>query len=82
MKFTSLLRKIILEQQDRIDFLIDTYTKAKKKKDGTKKKPKMSLKELFELIKADPDTNLREIDLATASPEDLKKLKLDKMCLG
>lgn len=76
MKFTHLLKKIIVETADKIDFLIDTFTKPKKKKDGTKKKAKMSKPELFAIIKADPDTNLRGVELETASPEDLKKIKV------
>ncbi len=33
MRFTNLLKSIILEAQEKIDFLIDTYAKSKKKKD-------------------------------------------------
>jgi len=76
MKFTTLLKKIIIETSEKIDFLIDTYTKSKKKKDGSKKKPKMSKKELFAIIEADPDTNLRGVELESATNEDLKKIKV------
>lgn len=36
----------------------------------------MSQSELFAIIQADPDTNLRGVDLETAKTEDLKKIKV------
>lgn len=75
MKFTSLLKTVILENADRIDFLIDTYTKQKKKEDGTVKKPKMTVRELAALIAADPTSKLNDIDIETAKATELAKAK-------
>ena len=75
MKFTSLLKTVILENADRIDFLIDTYTKQKKKEDGTVKKPKMTVRELAALIAADPTSELNDIDIETAKATELAKAK-------
>jgi hypothetical protein len=78
MKFTSLLKTVILENADRIDFLIDTYTKPKKKEDGTVKKPKMSIRELAALIAADPFSKLNDIDIESANAQELAKAKAGK----
>lgn len=75
MKFTSLLKKVILENADKIDFLIDTYTKPKKKEDGTTKKPKMTVKELAALIAADPNSKLNDVDIETANAKELAKAR-------
>jgi len=75
MKFTSLLKKVILENAEKIDFLIDTYTKPKKKEDGTIKKPKLTLRELAALVAADPKTILNDVDIETAKESELKKVK-------
>ena len=75
MKFTTLLKNVILENVDRIDFLIDTYTKPKKKEDGSVKKPKMSVQELAALVGADPTSKLNDVDIETAKPKDLEKVK-------
>jgi len=72
MKFTSLLKRVIVESADRIDFLIDTYTKPKKTDKGTKK-PKLSVKELAALVAADPLSRLNDIDIETANPKELEK---------
>lgn len=78
MKFTSLLKTVILENADRIDFLIDTYAKPKKKEDGTVKKPKMSIRELAALIAADPSSKLNDIDIESANAQELAKAKAGK----
>lgn len=78
MKFTSLLRMVIVEDFERIDFLIDTYTKPKKKEDGTVKKPKMSVRELAALIAADPNSILNDVDIESANSAELKKARAGK----
>lgn len=78
MRFTSLLRQVILESSEKIDFLIDTYAKSKKKKDGTTKKPKMSVKELLALVAADPTTRLNDVDIENPDIKELNKIKAGK----
>ena len=72
MKFTSLLKRVIVESADRIDFLIDTYAKPKQTDKGVKK-PKLSIKELAALVAADPLSRLNDIDIETANPRELEK---------
>lgn len=75
MKFKALLTRVILENMEKIDFLIDTYAKPKQKEDGTTKKPKLSIKELAALISADPSSQLNDVDIETANAKELKKAK-------
>jgi hypothetical protein len=74
MKFTSLLKSIIVEQS-RFEVLLDALTKPGKDKEGNKTKPKLSKKEFIELVKADPTTRLNNIDIENATPAELAKVK-------
>jgi hypothetical protein len=74
MKFTSLLKSIIVEQS-RFEVLLDALTKPGKDKEGNKTKPKLSKKEFIELVKADPTTRLNNIDIENATPSELAKVK-------
>ena len=74
MKFTSLLKSIIVEQS-RFEVLLDALTKPGKDKEGNKTKPKLSKKEFIELVKADPTTRLNNIDIENATPDELAKVK-------
>jgi len=74
MKFTSLLKSIIVEQS-RFEVLFDALTKPGKDKEGNKTKPKLSKKEFIELVKADPTTRLNNINIEDATPEELAKVK-------
>lgn len=74
MKFTSLLRSIIVEQS-RFEVLMNALTKSGKDKEGNKIKPKLSQKEFIELVLADPTTRLNNVDIETATPEELGKIK-------
>ena len=74
MKFTSLLKSIIVEQS-RFEVLLDALTKPGKDKEGNKTKPKLSKKEFIELVKADPTTRLNNIDIENATPAQLAKVK-------
>ena len=74
MKFTSLLKSIIVEQS-RFEVLLDTLTKPGKDKEGKKTKPKLSKNEFIELVKADPTTRLNNVDIENATPEELSKVK-------
>ena len=59
MKFTSVLKQIILEQS-RFEILMDKYVKPKKK--GEKTIPaKLKANELFMLIDADPTSRKSEV---------------------
>ena len=74
MKFTSLLRTIIVEQS-RFEVLFNALTKPSEDKSGAKVKPKLTKKEFIELVKADPTTRLNNIDIDTASSDELAKVK-------
>ena len=77
MKFTSLLKRVIVESADRIDFLIDTYAKPKQTDKGVKK-PKLSIKELAALVAADPMSKLNDVDIERANPKELEKAHAGK----
>jgi hypothetical protein len=74
MKFTSLLKSIIVEQS-RFEVLFNALTKPGEDKEGNKTKPKLSKKEFMDLILADPTTRLNNIDIETANSEELGKIK-------
>lgn len=75
MKFKALLTRVILENMEKIDFLIDTYAKPKKKEDGTTKKPKLTIGELAALVAADPSSQLNDVEIESANAQELKKAK-------
>jgi hypothetical protein len=77
MKFTSLLRTIISEQS-RFEVLFNALTKPGESKNGVKSKPRLSKKEFIDLVKADPTTKLNNVDIDTASSEELSKVKAGK----
>jgi hypothetical protein len=77
MKFTSILKKVILEQS-RFELLSDALTKPSKDKEGNKVKPKMTKQEFNQIVMADPTTRLNNIDLNDASSSDLEKIKAGK----
>jgi hypothetical protein len=74
MKFTSLLKSIIVEQS-RFEVLLNALTKSGEDKEGNKTKPKLSKKEFLDLVMADPTTRLNNVDVETATPEELGKVK-------
>jgi hypothetical protein len=74
MKFTSLLKSIIVEQS-RFEVLLNALTKPGEDKEGNKTKPKLSKKEFMDLILADPTTRLNNVDIETANAEELGKIK-------
>lgn len=74
MKFTSLLKSIIVEQS-RFEVLLNALTKSGEDKEGKKIKPKLSKKEFLDLVLADPTTRLNNVDVETATPEELGKIK-------
>ena len=77
MKFASTLRGVILEQS-KYQILYDTFTKPTVDKEGKKVKPKISKEDFFEIVKADPTTRLNNVDLNTASKEDMENVKAGK----
>ena len=77
MKFTSLLKTVILEQS-RFELLFDALTKPSKDKEGNKVKPKLTKDEFVALVNADPTTRTNNVDMATADPKDLAKVKAGK----
>ena len=77
MKFTSLLRTLISEQS-RFEVLFNALTKPNENKDGVKSKPRLSKQEFIELVKADPTTKLNNVDIDTATSDELSKVKAGK----
>jgi hypothetical protein len=77
MKFTSILKRVILEQS-RFELLSDALTKPSKDKEGNKVKPKMSKEEFNQLVQADPTTRLNNVDLTAADSKELEKVKAGK----
>ena len=77
MKFTSLLKTVILEQS-RFELLFDALTKPSKDKEGNKVKPKLSKDEFVALVNADPTTRTNNVDMETADSKELAKVKAGK----
>ncbi len=77
MKFTSILRQVIMEQS-RFEILRDALTKPTTDKRGEKQKPKMSISEFLQLVQADPTTRLNNVDPETADTKELEKIKAGK----
>ena len=77
MKFTSLLKTIIVEQS-RFEVLLNALTKPSEDRGGIKTKPRLTKREFIELVKADPTTRLNNIDIDTATSEQLSKVKAGK----
>ena len=77
MKFTSLLKTIIVENS-RFEVLLNALTKPSEDKGGVKTKPRLTKREFIELVKADPTTRLNNINIDTASSEELSKVKAGK----
>ena len=78
MKFTSILKSVILEEQSRFELLFDALTKPSTNKEGKKVKPKLTKQEFMELITADPTTRLNNVDMETADSKELAKVKAGK----
>jgi hypothetical protein len=77
MKFTNLLKNLILEQS-RFEILFNALTQPSANKEGQKQKPKLTKSEFNELVKADPTTRLNNVDLETASKKDFENVKAGK----
>lgn len=77
MKFTSILKSVILEQS-RFELLFDALTKPSTNKEGKKVKPKLNKDEFIALVSADPTTRTNNVNMLTAKPEDLAKVKAGK----
>lgn len=74
MKFTSLLKSIIVEQS-RFEILYNALTKPGEDKKGNKIKPKLTKDEFLKLVEADPTTRLNNVDIESATPNELAKVK-------
>ena len=77
MRFTSILKQIILEQS-RFEIFRDEYTKPFQDKEGNKFKAKMSPQEFLALVQADPTTKMNNVDPENADPKELGKIKAGK----
>ena len=77
MKFTSLLKTVILEQS-RFELLFDALTKPSKDKEGNKVKPKLTKNEFVALVNADPTTRTNNVDMENADSKELAKVKAGK----
>jgi hypothetical protein len=58
--------------------LLNALTKPSEDRGGVKTKPRLTKREFIELVKADPTTRLNNIDIDTASSEELSKVKAGK----
>ena len=77
MKFTSILKSVILEQS-RFELLFDALTKPTTNKEGKKVKPKLTKDEFITLVSADPTTRTNNVDMETADTKELAKVKAGK----
>ena len=77
MKFTSLLKSVIVEQS-RFEVLFNALTKPSQDKEGNKSKPKLSRQDFIQLVAADPTTRLNDVDIETANSKELEKVKAGK----
>lgn len=77
MKFTSLLKTIIVEQS-RFEVLLNALTKPSEDRGGVKTKPRLTKQEFIELVKADPTTRLNNVDIESANSDELSKVKAGK----
>jgi hypothetical protein len=80
MKFTSILRNVILEQS-KFKILLDKFTEPSVNKEGKKVRPKITKEHFYELVKADPTTKLNDVDMASTDDEQLQKIKAGKYVL-
>lgn len=78
MRFTSILKQIILEDAERIDVLFDFYAKPKKKSDGSVKKPKLTVNELAGLVAIDPNSDMKGVDPNTVKKDEILKVRAGK----
>jgi hypothetical protein len=58
--------------------LLNALTKPSEDRGGIKTKPRLTKREFIELVKADPTTRLNNINIDTASSEQLSKVKAGK----
>jgi hypothetical protein len=58
--------------------LLNALTKPSEDRGGVKTKPRLTKREFIELVKADPTTRLNNINIDTASSEELSKVKAGK----
>jgi hypothetical protein len=77
MKFTSILRNVILEQS-KYQILLDKFTEPAIDKEGKRSKPKIKKEDFYEIINADPTTRLNNVDLSAATKEDMENIKAGK----
>jgi hypothetical protein len=77
MRFTSILKEVILEQS-RFEILRDALTKPAQDKEGNKLKAKMTPQEFLMLVQADPTTRMNNINPETATSKELEKIKAGK----
>ncbi len=78
MKFTSILKNLIVESA-KMQVMSDKYLKPRKsKEDGKRIAPLLTKDEFLKLIQADPDTKMNNVDPQTATDEELMKIKPGK----
>lgn len=78
MKFTKILKNVLIQEQTKFEILFDKLTNPQKDKSGKKTEPKLKKSEFFELLQADPTTRLNDVNLQSAKPEELSKVKAGK----
>lgn len=76
MKFSNLLKSIIIEAS-RFEVLMDKFVKSDKVgKDRVAQSNKIPKEVFFELIQTDPTSRLNNVDLQSASKDELQKVKV------
>lgn len=73
MKFTSILKKIVLEES-RFQVLRDKYTKSVKDESGKRTDAPLSLSEFLTLVQADPTSNMNNVDPNTTNERELDRI--------
>ena len=81
MKFTSLLKTIIVEQS-RFEVLLNALTKPSEDRGGIKTKPRLTKREFIELVKADPTTRLKILISIPQVQKNYLRLRLVNMFSG
>ena len=75
MKFTKILKNIILEAQSKYLINLEKVTKPLVNKEGKKLKPLMTKGVYDQLVQADPGTNLNDVDLNSDNKSELERVK-------
>ena len=77
MRLNNILKKLVVEQS-RFNLLRDTLTTKQKNKEGKIMEPKLTFDQFNRIVEADPTTRLNGVNLDTATPDEMEKVKAGK----